>query len=77
MKRRLKLTLDVLALLGRQPNMTQAQIAVGLKAKPNSVRAVLWKLVNCQKIQAIKTARAATMTGPKMVNVYCLVEGIA
>jgi predicted ArsR family transcriptional regulator len=77
MKRRLKLTQDVLALLERQPNMTQAQIAVGLKAKPNSVRAVLWKLVNCQKIQSAKSARAATMTGPKVVNVYCLVEGIA
>jgi hypothetical protein len=77
MKRRLKLTPDVLALLERQPNMTQAQIAAGLKAKPNSVRAVLWKLVICQKILATKNANAAKMTGPKVVNVYCLAEGIA
>lgn len=77
MKRRPKLTQDILALIGRQPNMTQAQISVGLKAKPHSVRAVLWKLVSCEKILATKSARAATMTGPKVVNVYCLVEEIA
>jgi Mn-dependent DtxR family transcriptional regulator len=76
MKRRPNLTQDILDLLERQPNLTQAQIAVELKAKPHSVKAVLWKLTQCQgKISATKSAKAATMTGPKVVNVYCLCEG--
>jgi predicted ArsR family transcriptional regulator len=73
MKRRSKLSKDILELLERQPNMTQAQIARELDAKPHSIKAVLWKLVNRQsKILATKGAKADTMTGPKVVNVYCL-----
>ena len=73
MKRRSKLSKDILDLLERQPNMTQAQIARELQAKPHSIKAVLWKLVHRQnKIVATKGAKADTMTGPKVVNVYCL-----
>jgi len=72
-KRRPKLSKDILALLGSQPNITQSQISQQLKAKPHSIRAVLWKLVHREnKILATKGALTATMTGPKVVNTYCL-----
>ena len=75
-KRRPKLSKDILTLLGSQPNITQSQISQQLKAKPHSIRAVLWKLVHREnKILATKGALTATMTGPKVVNTYCLAEG--
>ena len=77
MKRRPKLTIDILTLLKRGTGLTQAQISQQLKAKPHSVRAVLWKLVGQGKISATKSAKAATIPGPKVVNVYCSVEGFA
>ena len=72
MKRRSRLSQDILELLGRQPNMTQAQIAKELQAKPHSLKAVLWKLVQRQnKVVAVKGA-ASEAKGPKIVNIYCL-----
>jgi Mn-dependent DtxR family transcriptional regulator len=72
MKRRSKLSEDILDLLGRQPNITSAQIATKLKAKPHSLKAVLWKLVHRQnKVVADRSANNLGK-GPKIVNVYCL-----
>jgi len=72
MKRRSKLAEDILNLLGRQPNLTSAQIATELKAKPHSLKAVLWKLVNRQnKVVADRSANNLGK-GPKIINVYCL-----
>jgi hypothetical protein len=72
MKRRSKLSQDILDLLGRQPNITSAQIAAELKAKPHSLKAVLWKLVHRQnKVVADRSANNLGK-GPKIVNVYCL-----
>ena len=72
-KRRPRLSKDILSLLESRPNITQFQISQQLKAKPHSIRAVLWKLVHREnKILATKGAKADTMTGPKVVNTYCL-----
>lgn len=71
-KRRTKLSEDILDLLGRQPNITSAQMVAELGAKPNSLKAVLWKLVNRQnKVVADRSANNLGK-GPKIVNVYCL-----
>jgi hypothetical protein len=72
MKRRSKLSQDILDLLAREPNITSAQIAAHLKAKPHSLKAVLWKLVNRDcKVVADKSANNLRK-GPKIINVYCL-----
>ena len=55
--------------------MTQSEIAKELLAKPHSIKAVLWKLVHQHnKIVATKGAKADKMTGPKVINMYCLKE---
>jgi len=75
LKRRPKLARDVLLLLKQKPNLTQSQIVTELSAKPHSIKAVLWKLLHQQdKIVATKGAKADKMTGPKVINMYCLKE---
>ena len=75
LKRRPRLAQDILALLEQRPNMTQAEIANELLAKPHSIKAILWKLVHQQnKIIATKGAKADKITGPKVINMYCLKE---
>ncbi len=55
LKRRPRLSQDILLLLERLPNLTQAQITAELFAKPHSIKAVLWKLVHRElKIIATK-----------------------
>lgn len=71
-KRRSKLSEDILLLLERQPNITSAQMASELNAKPNSLKAVLWKLVNRQKKVVADRSANNLGKGPKIVNVYCL-----
>ena len=72
MKRRSKLSQDILDLLAREPNITSAQIAAHLKAKPHSLKAVLWKLVNKQNRVIADRSAANLGKGPKIINVYCL-----
>ena len=75
LKRRPRLAQDILILLEQRPNMTQAEIAQELLAKPHSIKAILWKLVHQQnKIVATKGAKADKITGPKVINMYCLRE---
>ncbi len=75
LKRRPRLSQDILLLLERLPNLTQAQITAELFAKPHSIKAVLWKLVHRElKIVATKGAKADKITGPKVINMYCLKE---
>lgn len=73
-RRRSRLSKDILDLLSRHQGMTHAQISKELrKAKPHSIRAVLWKLEHrYKKIVATKGAKRDTMTGPKVVYLYCL-----
>ncbi len=70
--RRSFLARDVIKLLGRSTNLTRADIAVKLKAKGHSVKAVLFKLVADQKVSCEKGAVTNAKTGPRMVNVYYL-----
>jgi hypothetical protein len=64
--RRPKLSRDILALLERQPHMTQAQIARELKAKPHSLKAVLWKLVQRQNKSLRPGAQPASREARKL-----------
>lgn len=72
MKRRSKLSQDILDLLQREPNITAAHMCATLKAKPHSLKAVLWKLVNKQNRVIADRSAANLGKGPKIVNVYCL-----
>jgi hypothetical protein len=74
-RRRSRLAKDIITLLGKEPNLTHFQICQKIRAKPHSIRSVLWKLVHRQnKIFTTRTGRTDTMTGPRVVYVYCLVS---
>lgn len=72
MKRRSNLTKDILAVLAEGP-CPIGIIATRIEAKRNSIKSVVWKLLKQQKIGISHVGDAISATGPKRVNVYCLV----
>lgn len=71
-RRRPFLSRDIMRVLKRQPNLTRSEIALKVHAKNHSVKAVLFKLVASGRVECVKGKQTTAKTGPRMVNIYCL-----
>ena len=61
----------MLELLELEPGLTSSQISERLKAKPNSVRTMIWKLVQANKLER-KEKPIELVRGPKSAGSYYL-----
>jgi predicted ArsR family transcriptional regulator len=71
-RRRPFLSRDIMRVLKKHPNLTRGEISIKVHAKNHSVKAVLFKLVASGKIECVKGKQTTAKTGPRMINVYCL-----
>lgn len=72
--RRVNLSKDILDLLAVEPNLPIGTIVAKTGGKRNSIKSVIWKLIQQERIECVGVADAVCSTGPKQVNVYSLRE---